>query len=371
MLLARSLASLITILLLLAPAPPAAAQGENIEGRLTVQGLLLDGTTPVTDTGVTAEFRLYKQAQGGSPFFTEILTGLKVRKGIFTATIGGGSVQIDPVDLNGPVFIGVSFDGAEEMKPRIQVTPTATALLAKSGAGQKGDTGDPGEPGPSGPTGPPGPVGPEGPQGPTGPQGPQGDKGDQGDQGPLFNGGDLTNPVTITTTTSAALPAFEVTGTSSAAKDLAVFKGDIAGVRVNVNGLRWAGRCRHGERGKRQQLLLHIRVPRDRAVGLPTRLAEPTSRPRREREKPVGCTHPLRQPPERRLGSMAQQAPEATMPSAFAEAERPTASSPMATSAAQGPSTSSTPTRRSQTRRSGSSASRATRAARTSEEPRN
>ena len=57
-----------------------------------------------------------------------------------------------------------------------------------------GTAGPIGDQGPSGPSGPQGPSGPSGPSGASGPQGPQGVS---GPQGPLFNGGTLTNAISI------------------------------------------------------------------------------------------------------------------------------------------------------------------------------
>ena len=57
--------------------------------------------------------------------------------------------------------------------------------------------------GPTGPTGPQGVNGPTGPSGPSGASGPQGPTGPQGPQGQLFNGGTLTNAVSILDSTQS------------------------------------------------------------------------------------------------------------------------------------------------------------------------
>ena len=56
--------------------------------------------------------------------------------------------------------------------------------------------------GPQGPTGPQGPQGPKGAQGPTGPQGPQGPKGADGS---TFNGGTITNNLTVSRSGGVAI----------------------------------------------------------------------------------------------------------------------------------------------------------------------
>jgi len=184
----------LALLCSLSSPPP---QGSNVEGKLTIQGRLLAGDTPVNDVAATATFRLYSQAVGGTPFFQQSLTNLSVVDGIFTATIGGATHQIDPNDLDGVVYISAAFNGGAEMAPRIELTPAATAILAKTGLqGEQGPAGPEGPQGDKGDKGDQGDPGTPGPQGPQGPQGEKGDKGDQGDQGipgPAFTGGTVTH----------------------------------------------------------------------------------------------------------------------------------------------------------------------------------
>jgi hypothetical protein len=82
-------------------------------------------------------------------------------------------------------------------------------------SGPRGPSGPSGAQGISGPSGPQGVSGPQGPQGVSGPSGAQGVSGPQGPQGPLFNGGTLTNAISILATTqsvSTGTGALTVTG---------------------------------------------------------------------------------------------------------------------------------------------------------------
>ncbi|MFQ5504093.1 MAG: hypothetical protein ACE5F1_04745 [Planctomycetota bacterium] len=187
---------------LLAAGGSRAQSPSAVPNKLTVQGLLQKNGVPQQGLFAT-DFALYQSLTATTPFWSQKGMALTAELGVFTAVLGSARNPIPGKFLTQPHFLGVTVNGGAELRPRIELTPTTTALVAASGM-----------PGPSGPRGPSGPSGPAGARGPAGPSGPSGPRGPAGPTG-LFNGGNLTNKVTVTTSLSPALLARNTSASGS------------------------------------------------------------------------------------------------------------------------------------------------------------
>jgi hypothetical protein len=192
---------------LLAALSPMLAQAQQPAVTMTWQGDLADGGGVPVSADLPMTFRLYDES--GTPLWTQT-NQVAVVDGQFVSVLGDAEPFPVDIDPTVPLFMGLSVDGGEELKPRLPVGGALRALWALQAEDVVGDihphsvsigdqlvinedgqwVGDPtGLQGPEGPVGPAGEIGPEGPQGlqgvagPAGPVGPAGDPGPAGPQG--------------------------------------------------------------------------------------------------------------------------------------------------------------------------------------------
>lgn len=89
--------------------------------QINYQGRLNDSTgTAVSDGGIDMEFSLYTQASGGSPIWTENLSGgnqVIVTDGLFSVMLGS-TTPLTGVDFDQTLYLGVTIDTDTEMTPR-------------------------------------------------------------------------------------------------------------------------------------------------------------------------------------------------------------------------------------------------------------
>ncbi len=232
-------AGMVIFLLIFAAAATAEIPYQiNYQGHLTSpEGTLMTGNFDFT-------FRIFDQASGGAPLWTESQPGIAVNEGLFNVVLG--EVALLDMNFDGLFWLEIQVED-ETLSPRQPLTSVGQAYHAEdvveeaihpssvhiSGYGQVIDSsgqwvGDPtGLTGPSGPSGPPGSQGPSGPPGPAGTQGPTGPTGPAGPTGPYgdpywqqdgsniwYDGGDVG------------------IGTNSVDQDLHVFVNDFGGIEI-------------------------------------------------------------------------------------------------------------------------------------------
>ena len=118
--------------LLLAVGLASRAFAQTFTPTLSVQGILKKANGSAVDDGTYAlTFKLYKQASGGTPLWTETQDGVEVSSGIYSVILGKKDTIKAP--FNEQYYLGVSV-GAVEMTPRLELTtfPYAMALLGSS-----------------------------------------------------------------------------------------------------------------------------------------------------------------------------------------------------------------------------------------------
>ena len=157
---------------------------------VTQEGVVMtvDGA-PVTGNH-DVRIRLYESRDAALPFFDERHLGIEFSDGYYKVDIG----SIDPLDPlifeRDIVYLGVSIDNQQELRPRTPFFQVPAAMIATYADDVRGQINpdsiaipgvgvvinDRGEWVGSniGLRGPEGPIGPEGPQGPVGPAGPAG-----------------------------------------------------------------------------------------------------------------------------------------------------------------------------------------------------
>ena len=197
----RQMTSLVALLWLLLAVP---AMAQNLT--LNYQGQLFDAAGDPVSASHEMTFRLYTEAEGGAPVWTEAHDSVDIIDGRFTVELG--EIEALPPELadHGALYLGVEVSGGAEMMPRMQVGAVLRSQIAASLGDLRGRDIDPnsvsingiaviddggrwvGPPvnlqGEQGPEGPPGPAGADGIAGPAGPQGPQGEPGAAGAPGP-------------------------------------------------------------------------------------------------------------------------------------------------------------------------------------------
>ncbi len=111
-------------------APIAGASTSTI----AYQGRLADSQgTPLTNT-LNMSFRLYAQATGSTPLWTEQWTGsngVQVSDGLFNVMLGSlTSIPQDVITGNNNLFLGITVGTDGEMIPRVQLGSVPTAIQA-------------------------------------------------------------------------------------------------------------------------------------------------------------------------------------------------------------------------------------------------
>ncbi len=96
----------------------------NYQGVLrSTGGALLNGTYAMT-------FRLYADPTGGSPLFSQTISGVVVRDGLFNVVLGDGTPIPTSVFSDAPRYIGVQVGPDPEMVPRQRLHPVPWAQQA-------------------------------------------------------------------------------------------------------------------------------------------------------------------------------------------------------------------------------------------------
>ncbi|MDX2175912.1 MAG: hypothetical protein SF028_05520 [Candidatus Sumerlaeia bacterium] len=203
----RSAAVLASALALAAAAPGGERITLRTEGRLTDRAGEI-----VPDGNYVMEFRLYRDAEGGTPLWAETRADAnRVRVASGRIRLELGEVRALPPSLlkeDAALFLevladlnGNGIDDSDAFRPRTRLNTTPyIALGTESEASQEPARSDNGGlsllpidawvgeveiiVGPEGATGPAGPAGATGPQGPTGPTGAAGSTGPAGEAGP-------------------------------------------------------------------------------------------------------------------------------------------------------------------------------------------
>lgn len=96
---------------------------------LSIQGILKKSSGEAVPDGVySLTFKLYKNAETGSPVWTEQQDDIEVTSGIYSTVLGNSTML--SIAFDSIYFLGVT-SGSTEMKPRIQLTsaPYALALI--------------------------------------------------------------------------------------------------------------------------------------------------------------------------------------------------------------------------------------------------
>lgn len=104
---------------------------------LTYQGMLTDASGRPINGQIGMTFRMYHQAEGGEPFWTESYTGIGsivVIDGLFRVLLGSVT-PIDAGDLAGDVYLGIAVGDDPEMTPRELLTSVVHAIQASGIAG--------------------------------------------------------------------------------------------------------------------------------------------------------------------------------------------------------------------------------------------
>jgi hypothetical protein len=117
----------ICVTLLFAAVFPMTAQAQ-IPRQISFQGILTDASGQAADDGnYLLTFRLYDNELGVSVLWTETQT-TAVQSGVFNVMLG----KETPLSLtfNKPLWLGVSVDGAQEMRPRTALAASPYALHA-------------------------------------------------------------------------------------------------------------------------------------------------------------------------------------------------------------------------------------------------
>lgn len=106
---------------------PALAQAP---AQIAFQGVLEDGSSPVTDPSATLTFRLYAAETGSSAVWTETQTGVDIDAGAFSVLLGTTSA-LDALDMDRPLWLSVAVGDATATElPRspLAAAPYALAL---------------------------------------------------------------------------------------------------------------------------------------------------------------------------------------------------------------------------------------------------
>ena len=192
--------------------PTWAHAQEDVPITLTYQGNLADAAGQAVNADQAMTFRIYSQREGGDAVWTEEHAGVAILDGVFTAVLGATTLIPGAFNPTTPLYLGVSIDGDQEIRPRMRIGgairtqwaaiaaqaldvrdrhihPSAVSIGEAPVINDQGQwVGDPtglrGAAGPAGDVGPPGPAGAAGAAGPAGADGAVGPAGAAGDQGP-------------------------------------------------------------------------------------------------------------------------------------------------------------------------------------------
>jgi len=104
----------------------------TIPQMMSYQGRLTDASgVPVSDGNYRVEFRLYTEAAGGSPFWTETQS-VTTRDGLFSVLLGSVT-PIGTVPATGAAYLGMSVENSTEMAPRLRIAGTYSSPGKQAG----------------------------------------------------------------------------------------------------------------------------------------------------------------------------------------------------------------------------------------------
>jgi hypothetical protein len=89
----------------------------------------VDNPWAIHPCGQAFKASIYNVDTGGSALWSEKQT-VSVSDGIFDVVLGQPGSAIDPADMDGELFLGVSVESDDEMTPRQPITSTAFAMKA-------------------------------------------------------------------------------------------------------------------------------------------------------------------------------------------------------------------------------------------------
>jgi hypothetical protein len=124
----------------------ACVSAQTVNPTISVQGTLKDAEgTSVADGTRSITFRLYQQADGGTPVWEETANDVRVVGGIYRPPLGP-VVPLNGGDVDRPVYLGVVVDGLE-LSPRTQMSyaPYALSVAFAQGVAPGGCSGQVGD----------------------------------------------------------------------------------------------------------------------------------------------------------------------------------------------------------------------------------
>ena len=107
---------------------PAIGIGAVI-GQINFQGYLTDNLGSPLNGNYIMTFGIYSVATGGTALWSETQT-VPVADGVYSLILGQAGNEIDPADMDGERYLGVSVASDPEMSPRQPLTATPFALKA-------------------------------------------------------------------------------------------------------------------------------------------------------------------------------------------------------------------------------------------------
>ncbi|MGB9743076.1 MAG: hypothetical protein ACPL0F_08000, partial [bacterium] len=102
----------------------------SIPRMMTYQGRLTDPTgNPVPDSTYQLTFRLYPQATGGTPFWTEV-QNVNVQSGLFSVFLGAVT-PITSLPEDGNAYLSLQVGTEPELSPRLRIVAAGYSFLAE------------------------------------------------------------------------------------------------------------------------------------------------------------------------------------------------------------------------------------------------
>ena len=117
------------LLALILLAPPVAAQ-DAMPKTMAYQGYLTNTAGDPANGTTSVTFRLYDQPLSGSALWSERQQGVQFEDGVFAVHLG--SVEsLEGVLFNRPLWLGVSVDGGQELRPRVALETVPFAMSVR------------------------------------------------------------------------------------------------------------------------------------------------------------------------------------------------------------------------------------------------
>jgi hypothetical protein len=120
--------NVVSIVLILIVCLPTVGFGD-VPHQINYQGYLTDDLGNPLDGDYAMIFTIYNADTGGKVLWGEKQT-VSVTNGVYDVILGQPGNDIDPADMDGELFLGVSVGSDDEMTPRQPITATAFAMKA-------------------------------------------------------------------------------------------------------------------------------------------------------------------------------------------------------------------------------------------------